>query len=279
MLLSGSIFFMASIFRYIFALVLFFFSAQMLFGQKQKNRFPIWTFHVDSTNVHGLSIGAFSMGGHPDSHLTNGVKIEALGVGLIMPLIPKSPTARDSTQFLDLTSPPYSEKVNGISISVSGAANHSRVNGFLIGGMGQISTKVNGIAICAMLNFVQITNGLMISGANEAFIMNGAQLGVHNGAHYLKGFQIGAFNTVNRGNGVQIAALSASKEFHGLQIGALVETEEGSGVQIGVYNKTQTFSGVQIGIYNQCRDQKGIQIGLWNVNQRRRLPFINWNFD
>jgi hypothetical protein len=36
--------------------------------------------------------------------------------------------------------------------------------------------------------------------------------------------------------------------------------------------------GVQAGLINTCSDLKGIQIGIWNVNQKRKLPLINWNF-
>ena len=37
-------------------------------------------------------------------------------------------------------------------------------------------------------------------------------------------------------------------------------------------------NGIQIALFNSCQELNGIQIGLWNVNQKRRLPFINWNF-
>jgi hypothetical protein len=36
--------------------------------------------------------------------------------------------------------------------------------------------------------------------------------------------------------------------------------------------------GVQIALFNSSMNFKGIQIGLWNKNQKRSLPFINWNF-
>lgn len=36
--------------------------------------------------------------------------------------------------------------------------------------------------------------------------------------------------------------------------------------------------GLQIGAYNKSHHTRGIQIGLWNVNERRKMPFINWNF-
>ena len=36
--------------------------------------------------------------------------------------------------------------------------------------------------------------------------------------------------------------------------------------------------GLQIGVVNKSKNLRGIQIGIWNVNQKRRLPLINWNF-
>lgn len=45
-----------------------------------------------------------------------------------------------------------------------------------------------------------------------------------------------------------------------------------------IANISQKCRGVQIALYNSCKDVKGIQIGFWNENQKRKLPFINWNF-
>lgn len=36
--------------------------------------------------------------------------------------------------------------------------------------------------------------------------------------------------------------------------------------------------GLQIGIFNKCDDFRGIQLGWWNENEKRKMPFINWNF-
>jgi hypothetical protein len=38
------------------------------------------------------------------------------------------------------------------------------------------------------------------------------------------------------------------------------------------------MSGLQIGIVNKSKNLRGIQIGIWNVNQKRKLPLLNWNF-
>lgn len=50
------------------------------------------------------------------------------------------------------------------------------------------------------------------------------------------------------------------------------------GVAIGAVNTVGTVKGVQIGIVNETAKLHGLQFGLWNKNQKRSLPFINWNF-
>jgi len=46
------------------------------FGQvgKRKNYFPIWTFHQDSINIHGISVGLWSFNSEPRFTNTNGIK-------------------------------------------------------------------------------------------------------------------------------------------------------------------------------------------------------------
>ncbi len=80
------------------------------------------------------------------------------------------------------------------------------------------------------------------------------------------GFSLaGGWNIIDKQNGVQIA-LIANNSYHM------------KGVQISGFNFINTGSGLQIGILNRSKNFKGIQLGLWNVNQKRKLPIINWNF-
>jgi len=51
-----------------------------------------------------------------------------------------------------------------------------------------------------------------------------------------------------------------------------------NGVELGVINEAGRINGVQIGLINLAKEVKGFQFGLWNVNQKRKLPFINWGF-
>ena len=66
---------------------------------------------------------------------------------------------------------------------------------------------------------------------------------------------------------------------NGLQVGFSNNGHKIKGLQIGILgNNTHEMKGVQIGLINKSKKLKGLQIGLWNVNQKRKLPFINWNF-
>jgi len=97
-------------------------------------------------------------------------------------------------------------------------------------------------------------------------------------------------------NGIQLALLNMEPtkmngiEFHlvgsiesvvnGLSISVLLSKKDKlNGLGIGVLGNFDTeVNGVQIGLINKTHKLKGIQIGLWNTNEKRSLPFINWNF-
>jgi len=65
----------------------------------------------------------------------------------------------------------------------------------------------------------------------------------------------------------------------GVSIGATVNKRyELNGLGVGIGNFDTKVNGVQIGVLNTSLKLKGIQIGLWNKNEKRSLPFINWNF-
>jgi hypothetical protein len=56
-------------------------------------------------------------------------------------------------------------------------------------------------------------------------------------------------------------------------------TEIIRGLQFSLlWNDSYETKGVQIGLINRSKKLKGFQIGLWNINQKRKLPLINWNF-
>lgn len=51
---------------------------------------------------------------------------------------------------------------------------------------------------------------------------------------------------------------------------------EANGIELGIQNQAHKVNGLQIGLFNRCVELNGMQIGLWNVNEKRKLPLINW---
>lgn len=223
---------------YILTFFLFIFSISS-YGQvnKRKNYIPIWTFHKDSINIHGISVGLWSINSEPRLTNTNGIKIELIGIGIAIPLIPRSPIVETDSAFLKLKQEPLSERINGLNLSASGSVCHCLTNGLTAGLIGQIHFQVNGISTSLYMNFTQKQNGVMTALFNDAYIMNGLQVGFYNSGYKTKGLQVGILG-----------------------------------------NNADEMKGFQIGLFNKSNKIKGIQIGLWNVNQKRKLPLINWNF-
>jgi hypothetical protein len=217
-----------------------FFTSVNLYSQTTKplNYFPVWSYHQDSINIHGVSLGLWTLYNQNRTTNTNGIKFELLGVGIGMPLSPPiSDYENIDSNALKLSKRPLSEKINGLNLSVTGTNCHCKTNGISTGFIGQYNYQVNGISSTLILNYTQIQNGLMASLFNDAYKMNGVQIGASNYGHKTIGIQLGIIS-----------------------------------------NSSNEMRGVQIGLFNTAMHLKGIQIGLWNVNQKRKLPFINWNF-
>lgn len=86
-------------------------------------------------------------------------------------------------------------------------------------------------------------------------------------------------NLIHKQNGLMIAGHNISNTMNGLQLGLANSCVKTNGVQIAFpLNESEKMRGVQIGVVNKSKKTKGIQIGIWNVNEKRRLPLINWNF-
>jgi hypothetical protein len=49
-----------------------------------------------------------------------------------------------------------------------------------------------------------------------------------------------------------------------------------NGMELGIQNQAHAVNGLQLGLLNRCVQLNGLQIGLWNVNEKRKLPIINW---
>lgn len=204
---------------------IFIISTIALYGQvrKVKNYSPLWTFHQKNLNIHGISLGIGTSRSEPRNTNTNGIKIEIIGAGLIIPLIPQSPVVQNDSEFIKLSQEPISEVINGLGLSAFGTVCDCITNGINLGLIGHYNFKVNGISASLFMNFSQIQNGMMTAFFNDAYYISGLQLGVSNNGYKAK--------------------------------------------------------GVQIGLFNKSDELQGLQIGLWNVNQKRKLPLINWNFN
>ncbi len=99
--------------------------------------------------------------------------------------------------------------------------------------------------------------------------INGITLATIEGVNnaQVNGITISPFdNLANEVNGVGLAILANGSQFF-------------NGLELAVFaNVASRGRGIQIAAINTCYDFRGIQIGLWNKNDKRSLPFINWQF-
>ncbi|MFY7671351.1 LA_2272 family surface repeat-containing protein [Tenacibaculum sp. MEBiC06402] len=179
----------------------------------------IGTFHTENKIINGLSFGLYSGMNNDRNVITNGLRIEVPGIGMLSFMGNGLPNA---TEPFDLTDYKYSEVINGLNLS-SGSWCDCNYNGLTIGFVGQYGKLGNGFSLAGGWNIIDKQNGLQL-----AIITNSS--------YYMNGIQLSAFNY----------------------------SHDGAGIQVGILNHSNNF--------------KGIQFGIWNVNQKRKLPLINWNF-
>lgn len=81
-------------------------------------------------------------------------------------------------------------------------------------------------------------------------------------------------------NGASATMLNMVQLHKGIQLAILFnQTYKMRGIQAAfIANETYDMKGLQVGIFNKSKHTRGLQLGIWNVNERRKLPFINWNF-
>lgn len=215
-------------------------------GQKRKIRPLIWTTHEKNTDIIGVSLGFYPTDINSVNHVTKtfGLRLEPvifspLYLFLFNPTLKRKPT----------------QSIYGINIST--------------GTLERINTY--GISITGLFNNIENNIGITIAGfSNSVKTMNGIAIAF-------------GWNSILKGNGISISGVGAgSEKFNGIQISGFNDTIEFNGIQIGTWNNidhtNKTFRGLQIGLQNSAGDLRGVQIGLWNKNNKRSLPFINWNF-
>lgn len=178
--------------------------------ETRKPRLPIWTFHTRNTNIYGIAVGLATVRSKPKKNVnTVGVRIELIGIGLALGLIPESPIAKDEIEFKKYFDEPMSEKVNGMALSPLGSICDCSVNGVTIDGFGHYYFENNGISIAGLMNLTQIVNGYQFSIV---------------------------YNFSYRTNGLQTALFNFSKESNGIQMGIVNSTEKLRGLQLGLWN-------------------------------------------
>ncbi|MFP3592519.1 LA_2272 family surface repeat-containing protein [Chryseobacterium sp. SIMBA_038] len=190
-------------------------------------------------NTNGINVGILD---DYKKQRINGINIQANPITLLYLLIPKGIEVPKKGQ--------ETVVINGLHISTGGMMN---------------GKKLNGIGV-SMYHIAQETNGISFNGFNN----NSGKL---NGLHvsWLN-------NSADSGNGAMVAFSNDAEKFNGLQTGVYNYNGKGKGLQVGASNKSESFNGLQIGVINKNKNGKAVQIGLWNVNERRKLPIINWNF-
>ena len=79
-------------------------------------------------------------------------------------------------------------------------------------------------------------------------------------------------------NGIVLSAgCSFGRKVNGLAINLFANKYYvANGVELGIQNQAHKVNGLQLGLFNRCVELNGLQIGLWNVNEKRKLPLINW---
>ncbi len=175
--------------------------------------------------------------------------------GVMLNFFPKFKVTKN-LQFIEY----YKPRTNGIELNlnplgplvVSGGVAMTAFDLFQ-GKTPRIFRKINSRKI-ENVECIRRINGLCISTSNfESTLMNGIELSFS-----------GSNSVVT--NGITISPFyNYNGEANGLSVGL-------------VGNNAGALNGAQIGLFNRSSETKGLQIGLWNKNEKRSLPFINWNF-
>lgn len=188
----------------------------------QRKFFPFGSFQVKNSITNGVSVGLFQFGDSLNVK-SNGLRIELIGPGILLPIIPASPVIEDEDQFNSFVKDKRTEIINGINISGGGTTVDAKINGINLALIGTLITESNGVSATLLINCSQRHNGI--------------QLGAFTCSHKTNGVQFGLiFNETINSNGIQIGGVNQSKKFTGLQISLFNKTEKLKGIQLGLWN-------------------------------------------
>ena len=186
-------------------------------GQIIKNRPILWFIPSLDTRINGVGAGLFINSLkeiNSDSVLSteiNGLAVELIGVGFLLPLVPSNPIYFEADDFyqndekVDSVVKSYdliNYRINGISISGGGIGGHDiNVNGLNLSGLNTLTGKTNGFSVCILINISGVVNGVSIGGLiNNSIQTKGLQIGLFNKTTRLRGFQIGLWNRNEKRN-------------------------------------------------------------------------------
>jgi hypothetical protein len=206
--------------------------------ERVRNYFPVSTLHTANAKINGVSIGLITGLNERQVNVTTNGLRLEL-VGLgIFLPLISKSPISEGDRLIRSSEIRFTEKINGISISATG--------------MAYADCLVNGIAIGGLGQYSYANNGIITS-----LVMT----------------------VVKRQNGLQLSLFNEGNVMNGIQIGLSNSLVYSNGIQMGVLNNSfRRTRGIQIGIFNNSKDLNGLQIGVWNVNNKRKMPFINWNF-
>lgn len=212
------------------ALLLLMLPCLLAFGQeRQRLRFPLWTFHESDTRTVGLNVGVLSNEEWQRNVTTIGVRAEVPGVGLFLFMVPYLPIPDSPEAFAADSAYVLSERIHGINLSPLGSACNCTINGINLGIGGTFFHRSNGLSAAIAVNGAVVHNGVQLGGFTGSYRTSGLQLGIMSAGAY-------------RINGVQIAA-----ECYAV---------EARGVQIGLFNRAKSLKGLQIGLWNVNQKRK-----------------------
>lgn len=128
-----------------------------------------------------------------------------------------------------------------------------------------------------------VVNGLHLStgGMTDGEKLNGVGISMYHHARITNGFSVNFYNNTSGSlNGIHLSGFANSSD-KGVGINAALlgnYSDDFGGVQVSCFNNSKKMKGLQVGLVNKSEHLRGIQLGLWNVNEKRKLPLINWNF-
>lgn len=177
-------------------------------------RGPVWFVPAENTSIYGVGVNVFTLSEVKNADV-NGARIELIGPGVLIPLVPdtSAPCWETREEYLENLSAP-GEDVRGLEISGAGTVIRGHVVGVSLGLLGSIKNKVTGLV---------------------------GTLG-WNTARDVTGIQFGGFNTTYRTAGIQIGCDNRASELHGIQIGMTNGCRDGHGIQIGLWNSNERRS-------------------------------------